>query len=826
MAIEGVTPDAEITSMLSSLTDDDIDKMSEEQAVQLMQKLQALQSPPIAIKDNRVDLAPTDRTDLPAPFDVQGNPVSSPNYGQVEYGPEAVTQAVKEKFNEELLTPALKLGAGALGGYAGAGLMGLAGAALPEGLVTGTGLLGRLAAPVIESFGANAGAQVPISMMDDSNYLHELNPATHPVQSAISYGLPFLAAGGRELGRYSNSANREEAMRGVFSQNPQDYVPGPGRMGVPAAVNEVKPIINDPSIITEAAPGVDSFTGRASSPKPLSELSQRVSTAKDLAGQKVGALVDQMDNSGRVVPTAMLDPDAILSSQAGGSSARGAEAVAKVEYEAMAKRAFVSRAGTQNGTAMYEDFSNTRKLSDMRTNPDLFEVHPGAEVVYAENPTAFFEYKAAAQRGATLSKKIASGYGQAADMDELANLNQTMREFDGDIKARLDSRLMQMTREVADSPNGAGLVHRLRQDFDAKAGYPENKGTIREEQYRAMADTLRGYLQSFADSIGIGPQFAAANRRYSALAELAPQIEQTSAIGLRASPAVDSSVMSVRLQGRPPFVTPQITGRQVGSAAGHEGLLRTALGQTKSQRLGGFLEGVDVNPVPLAALGKTDVDPSTWFSPSGALDGMKFPAQNLPPVQNSPTPQSLATRVRPPTIPSDGPFLLPRTLTELNPQMVEFSIGNFVPPEMAQPLTFEWKRLLASQDLEGMANFLGTLKTIAPDIPMAPGPITGLPSEFDLGDGRARLFSPMDVIKWRDQIEKSPLREDEKAQRVNALHRDGTVYPNDLRVNDFQDSTIASGYVKDIRSATMENFEFAGRSSTPSGSRKLQEIER
>lgn len=728
-------------------------------------------------------------------------PYPSPDY------PAGIMDEVTHRFGRDIVDPAIKLGAAGAAGYASMGLSRLIPgmAALSE-----MGLLGRLGSSTVEAFAGNAGAQVPLSMVDDSNYFHELNPLTNPIQSAVSYGVPLASEAIGSMGRWLGSANRTEAMRGVFSQNNSDYIPSTGRMGVPAAVEEIAPILNDPSI--------------GSAAKPVSELARRVDNAQALAGQRVGAIVDRLDDAGARVPTAMIDPDAILPGQAGGASGKASDAVAKVEYEAMAKKAFTDAHGPVDGISAYDSFSEVRKLSGVNTNPNLFEAHPGAAMVFGDNPTAFFEYQNALTQGRALAKRLAGGAGEAADLDVINDLARTVASYDGQIKMRLNARLMDMTQQVSSNPAGAKLVHRLRQDFDAKAGYPENKGTIREEQYRVLADSMRGQLQGFADQYGLGEAFRSANQRYSALAELNPLAQTAAAPELRLSPSSTSDIASVRVQLAPPYIRPQIASRQIGSARGTQGLLQTAYGQNLGQRVGGVLANA-----PALGSYASGSRPFSNLMNNNDSPSARSPLEQrfTPPLETSPTPQSLTTNLVPPAIPSDGvPYLMPRTITRTDPQVVEFMINHFLPPQEAPFFALHWKRMVASQDLEGMASFLGVLKEKAPDIPMGPGPVTGLNSEFDLGDGRSRLFNPMEYDRWRKRIEDSPLRTDEKAQRIAALHRDGTVYPLDVRVNEFEDSSSQSLFTEDVRSATMSNFTFADRERTPMGSQKSQSVER
>jgi hypothetical protein len=78
---------------------------------------------------------------------------------------------------------------------------------------------------------------------------------------------------------------------------------------------------------------------------------------------------------------------------------------------------------------------------------------------------------------------------------------------------------------------------------------------------------------------------------------------------------------------------------------------------------------------------------------------------------------------------------------------------------------------------EQKAKFWTQISRQFPEFPFASG-MTGLPSEFDAGNG-PKLYDPLDVKTWANNIANTNLREDVKAQLVSALFRDGTLYPLD-----------------------------------------------
>lgn len=134
-----------------------------------------------------------------------------------------------------------------------------------------------------------------------------------------------------------------------------------------------------------------------------------------------------------------------------------------------------------------------------------------------------------------------------------------------------------------------------------------------------------------------------------------------------------------------------------------------------------------------------------------------------------------------PPAPKQG-FQLPRNLNELDPQGVSNMIGAMLPPQIAEPLLIQWKKVSLGGSKEQMAEFLGLLVDRYPDFPIQRGPITGLNSEFDIGDGQMKLFSFNDKVRWEQQIDNSPLEVDERAQRVMALRKSGVVVPMNTKL--------------------------------------------
>lgn len=199
---------------------------------------------------------------------------------------------------------------------------------------------------------------------------------------------------------------------------------------------------------------------------------------------------------------------------------------------------------------------------------------------------------------------------------------------------------------------------------------------------------------------------------------------------------------------------------------------------------------------------------------------------------NAPTPpQMTAVRPNPLALPlaaapvdnKQGPMQLPRNISKLNTQSIANLIPGYAAPQDMQPLVFQWQRAAQSGDRKLMAQFLGAFSQAHPDFPLARGAVTGLPTEFDIGDGKTRLFSNVDKSNWEQQIENSPLRADEKAQRVMSLRQDGIVIPMTTKVS----AVPAAGSSQDPTDQALGNMMqgggYAPRVQTPLGSRRMEQ---
>lgn len=156
----------------------------------------------------------------------------------------------------------------------------------------------------------------------------------------------------------------------------------------------------------------------------------------------------------------------------------------------------------------------------------------------------------------------------------------------------------------------------------------------------------------------------------------------------------------------------------------------------------------------------------------------------------------------------------------LDTQGVANMIGVLMPPQIAEPLLIQWRKVSQGGTKEQQAEFLGLLVDRYPDFPIQRGPITGLNSEFDIGDGQMRLFSFNDKVKWEEQVNNSPLEVDEKAQRIMSLRKTGVVVPMNTKLAPvappkLQPEDRAMDYL-------MQTYEFQPRERTSTGSRRVE----
>lgn len=315
--------------------------------------------------------------------------------------------------------------------------------------------------------------------------------------------------------------------------------------------------------------------------------------------------------------------------------------------------------------------------------------------------------------------------------------------------------------------------------FARKRAYGElgfgDGGTEQEKGfYRNLADTSRDRLVQLANN----PDLEAAMTRYSDMERFRPYLAN-------------------RFEGSAGITNPPV--QMVGGTQGRLGLsarFDSFLGRVPAEeralrmaadvdpRGGGFMGSIGrvgqavTEPGVTAPAGNLlNFDPMSWqTAPAQAEE--RAPTNNVVGI-NSP---SNSFEVRP----NDKPgFKLPRALRAIQPEGIA-QILLATDPVNGPMRVDMWDRIVESGDIRQQAQFLSALYRENPHFPLQVGQVTGMGSEFDIGDGKARLFDEMDKAQWLDVIERSALREDEKARRIAMLNADGVVVPMDRKLVQFE----------------------------------------
>jgi len=199
--------------------------------------------------------------------------------------------------------------------------------------------------------------------------------------------------------------------------------------------------------------------------------------------------------------------------------------------------------------------------------------------------------------------------------------------------------------------------------------------------------------------------------------------------------------------------------------------------------------------------------------------GLALLQENQAPQSESAIPAGLKQPFEPPPqIPNMA--VVPRNVLDVQPKIVFDLINQIAAPQDVMPLRIQFSKIMAGGDKRQVAQFLSAMSQKYPDFPLERGAITGKASEFDLGDGGRILVDDADIQAWTEAINRSPLREDEKAQRVRALLTDGSVYPMSLRLNTFEDPSQAEASLPPDDLALrhiMESTAFSPRMAGPGG---------
>jgi hypothetical protein len=200
---------------------------------------------------------------------------------------------------------------------------------------------------------------------------------------------------------------------------------------------------------------------------------------------------------------------------------------------------------------------------------------------------------------------------------------------------------------------------------------------------------------------------------------------------------------------------------------------------------------------------------------SGILAGSAA-MQDDPNQAKLPVVQSEAASVQYFATPKQG-FTIPRNLAAIDIDAMANLIAHKAPVEAAVPLIQQLRRIQAGGDKRELAEYLTTVIGFMPDLPLQVGAVTGLKTEFDLGDGVARLFGEEDKMKYEKQIDSSNLDAIEKALRVQRVRTTGQVHRFDETLNTSRDAKVSTGI-----DHAKKTHQFAPRVPTPMGSRKVQ----
>lgn len=159
---------------------------------------------------------------------------------------------------------------------------------------------------------------------------------------------------------------------------------------------------------------------------------------------------------------------------------------------------------------------------------------------------------------------------------------------------------------------------------------------------------------------------------------------------------------------------------------------------------------------------------------------------------------------------------IPRNLNAIDAAAVEALLPAYVESYNAQPLAIQFKRLVAEGDKSRIADFLGQIATKYPDFPLQRGQVTGLSSEFDLGDGTARLASDIDKMEYERRVNVSDLSAVEKARRIKDVREKGMVHKLDMALVQSPAPRVSKS------PSSPMGYQYSARVQTENGSRKVE----
>ena len=730
---------------------------------------------------------------------------------------EAAQDYANERFGEQVVRPTAILGAGMLGGAA---LTGAAGAAFPV-LAGGAelGFMGRTGVSLANTIAGNLGAQTGMSMVDLSmgedpsqvaNRYYQNTVPGFDKETIFNYAVPFAAD--RVLGegaQYLQAKERRNLdMANAFTQNPAHYTPDqPGLVPADEAVARLRGqgVIDDPAILKSKDPMTEAYT-----------------RIRDYKAQQGQAVATEIENIPGEFESGQVNPANIVSNK--GRAISGAEqntidSVLKKEvpnFEAQA----IQRAGNEAIDA--QALAQARIALTDNANPELAQKLKAAGE--ALDPDSFFEYNRAveivrkleAKKADVAIKERLAGSSEAyaaanmtkegevklpefteADAALLEEAGNTILNYDTLIRNTVKGRIGAGEGAIGSARFSPRDVQDLKMSYAEQAGYRGDSPieTARARQYGDLEANSRALLYQRAREAG-NAAYPQAMNQFEAAATLEPYAAARVAQGKVATPGMNpSESLGIRVSpsGK---MSPYFYAREAfRGGSSPEAYLRRGMGQSLPQRMGAGMETLQ-NAVPrgtyqggyLASIR----DPHTIQSQLGVSVDVLKPL---------PTP----------------PVNIPRSIDEVmrSPDIVGQLIQQFSAPEEAMPRYYAWQRAVASGDKAEIARMLGEISKMSPDFPLARGAVTGLPSEFDMGDGFARLFAEDDKAKWESSIENSALTQDEKALRIMALRQHSLAFPFNLKLNQIP--------ARPQNSPSSQMYQFAPRQQTSFGSRKLEE---
>lgn len=530
-----------------------------------------------------------------------------------------------------------------------------------------------------------------------------------------------------EMGRVSNLYDKEKALRGAVSTNPDDYITSSGRMSVADAIDEVRPtgMLDDPALLK--------------SDNPFSDLSAANKSLQD----GLGFEIDQtLDNTNTRVPFQKLDPRRTLDDPEfkTRSEENARSRVANEEFENLSQRSLRNQFGPEKGEALYQEYTQLR------------------------SEQAWYK---AQQQQMDLDGQL--GDPRIPTEIQFANLERKRQVFGDNLNA-LNGRIAEIEHQISKGSFSASETAAMKRAWDEKRDYGKATEELsdRSTAFGELGNKARTEMYGAVDS----PGFESANNAFAASKSL------EGPLGNRARVEQFTQKPGMMSRGWDMIKNPIRTmfSDSPYSTGNPNTLLRMSQGQTLPQRAGDWIQGT-----------RGAMNRAAPFA-GGATNMLMSPFDAQPTQGIDPAPDALSVNLVPPA-PTEVnmDFTVPRSLSVIDPQGVANMFPMFVAPQDIQPLMLQWKSVTASGDKTQMASFLGALSAKYPDFPFQRGAVTGLPSEFDIGDGKARLFSPLDVAQWETQIDKSPLSEDEKALRVMSLRKDGLVIPFSQKANNLDE---------------------------------------